>query len=134
MTVWLIPGGRHGERENFALENSVAVIGWEELPDLSGFKSRDELSALMAEKYPDAKERARVNWVGSVWPFAKDMRPGDLVAMPLKNRGVVVFGEVTGDYFYAPNHPFDAKHSRPVSWAEVKRFLVTGWMRICWQP
>jgi restriction system protein len=107
MTTWLIRGGRHGEREDFALENDVAVIGWDELPDLSKLESREDLSDLLEEKYPDAKERARVNWKGSVWPFAKEMRLGDLVAMPLKNRGVVVFGEITGDYRYESSHPYD---------------------------
>ena len=36
MTLWLVRAGKHGEREELALENDIAVIGWDELPDLSG--------------------------------------------------------------------------------------------------
>ena len=32
MALWLVRAGRHGERENMALENGLAFIGWEELP------------------------------------------------------------------------------------------------------
>jgi len=35
MSVWLVRAGKNGEREDFALENGVAVIGWDELPDLA---------------------------------------------------------------------------------------------------
>lgn len=36
MTLWGIRSGKYGEREALALENNVALIGWEELPDLTG--------------------------------------------------------------------------------------------------
>ena len=120
MTAWLIRGGRHGERENFALENKVAVVGWDELPDLSGLNSREELSELLDEKYPDTKAQTRVNWLGSVWPFVKEMKSGDLAAMPLKNRGVVIFGEITGSYQYMTDNPPGTRHTRPVKWADVE--------------
>ncbi|MDY6868120.1 MAG: restriction endonuclease [Chloroflexota bacterium] len=118
MTVWLIRGGRHGEREDFALENRVAVIGWDELPNLSDLKSREELTELLEENYSDTKPQARVNWMGSIWPFIHDIKKGDLVAMPLKTRGNVAFGEVLGDYSYQPDNPHDAKHVRPVKWID----------------
>lgn len=118
MTAWLIRGGRHGEREDFALENNVAVIGWDELPDLSGLNSMEELSELLDEKYPDSKAQTRVNWVGSIWPFVSDMKTGDLVAMPLKNRGRVAFGEIFGDYQYMPDNPHGACHTRKVKWVD----------------
>ena len=35
MAVWLVRAGRNGERESFALEENLAVIGFDDLPDLS---------------------------------------------------------------------------------------------------
>jgi hypothetical protein len=32
MTLWGIRSGKYGERETFALENNLAVVGWDELP------------------------------------------------------------------------------------------------------
>lgn len=47
MAVWMVRAGRHGERENLALENGIAVIGWQDLADLSKVKSKDELRKIM---------------------------------------------------------------------------------------
>ena len=35
MALWLVRAGKRGEQEEFALNNRVAVIGWDDLPDLS---------------------------------------------------------------------------------------------------
>ncbi|WP_346864991.1 hypothetical protein [Methanocalculus sp. MSAO_Arc2] len=35
MTLWLVRAGRYGEREQLALEKKIAVIGWDDVPDLS---------------------------------------------------------------------------------------------------
>jgi restriction system protein len=44
MAVWLVLAGRNGERESFALEENLAVIGFDELPDLSQVYTRNELT------------------------------------------------------------------------------------------
>ena len=46
MTVWLVRAGRNDERVSFALEENLAVIGFDELPDLSQVHTRDELTNL----------------------------------------------------------------------------------------
>lgn len=43
MPVWLVRAGGRGERQDLALDQNVAVIGWNELPDLSQFKTREDL-------------------------------------------------------------------------------------------
>ena len=48
MTLWLVRAGRFGEREQFAIEKNLAVIGWEDLPDLSKLGDRSELTDLLA--------------------------------------------------------------------------------------
>jgi restriction system protein len=116
MTLWLVRAGRYGEREDFALENNLAVIGWDDLPDLSGLKTRDELTDILAEKYPDEKKKTRMNWESQIWPFVNGMEKGDLVAMPLKHRAIIVFGTVSGDYEYRPKNPSGFRHTRPVEW------------------
>jgi restriction system protein len=53
MSICVVRAGRHGEREEAALEKSMALIGWDELPDLSSVTTRDALSQLMKDTYPD---------------------------------------------------------------------------------
>ena len=46
MALWVVRTGKYGERENFALEKGVVVIGWDEMPDLSSIKSFDEFNSV----------------------------------------------------------------------------------------
>lgn len=116
MTVWLVRAGKHGERETLALEHNVAVIGWEDLPDLSSISSREGLIALLEATYPDEKPKTIINWAGQIWPFLAGMQTGDLVAVPIKSRPVIAIGEVTGPYRHRPEFPPDARHTRQVRW------------------
>lgn len=116
MTLWMVRSGRYGEREDFALENKVAVIGWNELPDLSKIESREQLRALLEKTYPDDKPKTHINWGSQIWPFLHGMEIGDLIAMPLKNRSAIAFGKITGPYSYHKDFPENARHCRKVDW------------------
>ena len=119
MAVWLVRAGGHGEREEFALENNVAVIGWDELPDLSQIKNRADLEALCFETYPTAKRNTIVNWVNQLWAFTQRIQSGDLVVLPLKTRSAIAVGRVVGPYKFEPSFPSDARHTRPVKWLKT---------------
>lgn len=116
MTLWLVRAGRIGEREQMAADKNLAIIGWEDMPDLAKIKTRNELTDLLSETYPDQKKNALRNWEAQLWAFSKTIQPGDLVALPLKSRRTILFGTVTGDYKYEPLFPVEFKHTRPVIW------------------
>lgn len=116
MALWLVRAGRRGERENLALEKNLAVIGWEELPDLSDIEDREKLYELLEETYPGEKRKTLLNWQSQIWPFVKEMQEDDLVALPLKSRSVIVLGKVTGPYEFRSDLPLNTKHTRPVKW------------------
>lgn len=116
MSLWLVRAGARGEQENLALEKGLAVIGWDELPDLSHIQSRDELYGLLKQTYLDEKDKTLRNWLSQLWAFAKRIQNGDLVALPLKSRSVIAIGEVVGPYQHRPNLPPGARHVRPVNW------------------
>lgn len=120
MTLWLVRAGKHGEREELALENNIAVIGWDELPDLGSIGERPELTALMEQTYPDASRKTRMNWESQVWPFLNVMAEGDLVSLPLKNRAAVALGRVAGGYQYRSDLA-GVHHTRPVEWVVEKQ-------------
>ncbi len=116
MTLWLVRAGRFGERERFAIEQNLAVIGWEEIPDLSKLEVRNELTDLLPNIYPDKQKKTLINWEGQLWAFSKSMQIGELVAMPLKHRAIIKFGYVSGDYVYQPANTTGFKHTRAVDW------------------
>ncbi|MCP8938517.1 restriction endonuclease [Alsobacter sp. SYSU M60028] len=121
MTLWLVRSGKYGERESVALDNGLAVIGWDNVPDLEAIKTREELYATLETNYPDEKGKTLSNWESQLWPFAHIMAKGDLVVMPLKTRAAVAIGRVAGPYKYRTDHG-EIRHTRAVEWlTEVPR-------------
>ena len=117
MTLWVIRAGAHGERVDFDLHNNVAAIGWEELnEDLRNYADRDQIQNALAAMYPDQKVNTIRTWKSILWRFVHDISIGDLVAMPIKNRAVIFFGTVAGDYNFNPEFPSNSRHNRPVNW------------------
>lgn len=122
MALWLVRAGKQGEREEFVLNKNIAAIGWDELPDLSQAKTKDDLYQVLQQAYPDAKRKTLLNWLSQIWPFVWEWKEGDLVALPSKRRPVIHFGRVKGPYRYASENPEGARHTRPVDWfAEIPR-------------
>lgn len=116
MAVWKLRGGRDGVFESLALEQGLSIIGWAELPDLSGVKDQEELRALCEGAYGDRKPGAIPNFTGQIWSFRERLKEGDLVLMPFKDRSAVAVGEVTGPYQYRPDLPGRAWHVRQTQW------------------
>ena len=118
MALWMVRAGQHGEREEYALENNVVIIGWGEMPDLGAFESREDLHAHMRQTLPGHSDRSLANRKGQLWRFAQGIEIDDIVALPRKNR-TVAFGRVTDVYRHVPDAPADARHQRLVEWLEV---------------
>ena len=121
MPLWGVRSGKYGEREALALDRGLAVIGWEDLPDLSSVATRDQLRALLQSTFPDEKPKTLQTWESQVWPFVRIMAEGDPVVMPLKQRSGFALGHVKGPYKYS-DFGGDWLHTRPVEWVrEVPR-------------
>lgn len=116
MAVWLVRAGRAGEREGLALNQGLAVIGWDELPDLSAVSSRDELEALIRAAHSDLKPKAVLNYAAQVWAFVNRIMEDDLIVLPLKTQSAIAIGKPTGPYEHRPDNPPGAQHVRPVKW------------------
>ena len=123
MTIWMVRAGKNGEREDYALENNVVAAGWSWIQqDLSTISSRDELRELLDQVYSVYSTAARGNWLGQLSLLLFEMRPGDLVAIPLKQRPYVAIGEIASRYYYAENDKPDLRHLLKVKgWMEIPR-------------
>ncbi|MCK4476140.1 MAG: restriction endonuclease [Methanophagales archaeon] len=118
MSLWLVRAGRHGEQEQGALENEVVTIGWNDLPDLTELKTKEELAELYAKVYPTAKKMQAVNEIGQIWRFIHEIQKGDLVALPLKKQSAIAIGEVSREYEYN-ELVNNIKHIRRVKWLKT---------------
>jgi restriction system protein len=118
MSLWLVRAGSHGEQEEGALANNVVTIGWDELPDLSGIKTREELAELYNRIYPTAKKMEIANYVGQIWRFIHEIQKGDLVALPLKTQSAIAIGKIESSYEYK-ELANNIKHIRRVKWLKT---------------
>jgi len=118
MTLWLVRAGSHGEQEQVAYDKNVVTIGWNHLSDLSKITEKSEIEELYVEAHGPQKKMSLANQVGQIWNFVKNIKKGDLVALPLKTQSSIVIGEVTGDYEYKELAP-NVKHTRSVKWLKT---------------
>jgi restriction system protein len=115
MSLWVVRAGRHGEQEETAIRERLVCHAWNELPDYSAFPTKDELRSLYKKTYPGESEKQVNAGLGQVWRFARDIREGDLVALPLKTESAFEFGRITGEYQYKKVAP-NVMHIRSVEW------------------
>ena len=113
--VWLVRGGRKGQDESSALESGLAIIGFNDIPDLTNAKSREDVVKLVSQEDPGSTSRIN-NRAAQLHAFVRGMSAGDIVAMPLKTRaGRIALGRVVGPYCF---QEIDGtmRHTRPVEW------------------
>lgn len=117
MAIWLIRAGSHGEHEQKFIQDKRVYVTWDGFDvNLSKFKDRSALLEKMLSYYSEAKPKAVSNWSSQIWPFAHEMKKGDLVVLPLKSQPAIQIGEITGDYHFEPKGPTPYFHWRQVKW------------------
>jgi restriction system protein len=117
MAVWLIRAGSHGEYEQKFIQENRVYVTWDGLDvNLAKLTGRPELVAAMTQRYVDTKPKAILNWVSQVWPFAHEMKKGDLVVLPLKSQPAIQIGEIQTDYKFESTGPSPYFHWRSVKW------------------
>ena len=116
VNFWVVRAGGKGEEEKIALDNNVITIAWNELPDLSSLKNKNELKE-QYEKILQENDNTIAQNVGQIWSFMREIRVGDLVFLPLlstKTKNIAIC-KIVGDYEYKEITK-DVKHIRRVEW------------------
>lgn len=117
MSMWLCRAGRYGEYENKFLEEDRIYCTWNDLAvPLTQFPTKQDLQHYFTDSDPDVKVKTAMNWASQVWPFAHEMKAGEIVVLPSKIKPVVHFGKITGDYQYLPDNDNPYYHARKVDW------------------
>ena len=118
MTFWLVRAGKMGEFEQQFLDNNIISFGWNELPDLSNVKTKDELKKIYQDIYPTAVKGRMANQAGQIWSFSNRIQIGDLIALPLKSQRLIALGETTGNYQFVQDDK-TKRHQRTVKWIKT---------------
>jgi 5-methylcytosine-specific restriction protein B len=110
---WLYsPGDNASEWDEFH-EKGLMAIGWDDIGDLSRFKSRDEMGTAMKEAYGQNYSDKIPSL--ATWQFAHDMKPGDIIFAKKGRKNIIGRGTVASDYIYDASRG-SFKHVRKVQW------------------
>ncbi len=114
--VWLVRAGAHGEDEETALTDGIALIGFRDATDLSAYKSIEDAIAVLRTADTDQNEARAANRARQLWAFSRYAEPGDTVVMPLKSKpGQIALGRIEGPYAYSKVGD-EMRHTRKVNW------------------
>lgn len=115
--MWLCRAGRYGEHENKFLEENRVYCTWENLPvSILQFSTKQNLQQYFVDNDSDVKEKTAMNWASQVWPFAHEMKKGEIIALPSKIKPVIHFGRIVGDYEFLPENSNPYYHAHQVDW------------------
>lgn len=65
--IYLARAGKNGEDEEYALENGLAIIGFQDIPSLDGASDYASVAKLVADAKPGANPRAVGNRAAQLW-------------------------------------------------------------------
>ena len=123
--VYLVRAGKHGEDEDYVLENNLAMIGFLEVPSVEEATSFKEILGLTKDALPGKTPRAHGNVAGQLTAFALTMQEGDLIVLPRKIvKSQIAIGRVTGRYQYQKVKG-EFRHTRSVEWTRPDSPRVT---------
>ena len=117
MAIWLIRAGANGEYEQKFLQEKRVYLTWEGFDhDISKFATQADLLEALKNEYPDDKINRLRNHASQIFPFAHEIKPGDLVVLPLKTQRVICIGEVKSGYHFDASNPDPYYHWHDVQW------------------
>jgi len=115
--AWMVRAGDYNELADLVEEGKAIAIGWHEMGDLSGLKSREQFKQHYQETYSDdSAGRVNIN-TGQVFRFAREIHEGDYVLTYRKASREVFIGRCEGPCEYRPGlFPDHYRHVRRVQW------------------
>ena len=126
MRAWIVRAGRAGEREEWALTNSLAGGGFSDIPDLTGATTRDEVKAIVGAAFPSKTPGFVNNFAAQLWALRARIEDGDLVVMPRKHVGTIAIGVAKGGYRYVDDPDSSKRHAIGVEWSrsDIPRSVI----------
>ena len=110
--IWAIASGSGARLWPAFLEHRNAAIGYDELDDLTEYKSKEAVVKALADSGMGQNPSIRAL---AVWEFVNEVKIGD-VFLAKRGRDVLLgWGEVTGEYVHDPERPA-FRNLRSVEW------------------
>ncbi len=107
---WLCAPGDGAYIWDECVNEGIIAIGWEELGDLGQYESKQEITQALGNNQSMSAQ--------TVWQFANEMKPGDIVFAKKGLYSILGRGVVESEYMYDPSRE-RFKNVRRVKWTNI---------------
>lgn len=118
---WTFSPGRSSFMWDEFYEEGIMAIGWDEIGDISKFKTKTEIKNYMNKVYEPNKNY--MNSSLACWEFANVMKPGDIIFAKRGRDTIIGRGVVKSVYIFDDKRK-DYKHIRKVEWTDKGEWIV----------
>ncbi len=115
---WVIACGINSNQWDNFKNNNLIAIGWDNLGDLSKFKSKQEIFDKLKDERSEGDPDPR-NDALCCYDFVNSMKVNDLVFVKKGTSKLVAYGKIIGDYKYDENLG-EYRNIRSVEWINIK--------------
>lgn len=110
---WIYSPGDNASMWDEFYKSGIMGIGWDDVTDLKGFSSKEEIKDYMKKVYDPSYSYK--NNAHCLWQFANEIKVGDVIFVKKGMHKIIGKGIVTSDYIY-DNSRSTYKHIRKVDW------------------
>lgn len=110
---WIYSPGDNASMWDEFYKSGIMGIGWDDVTDLKGFSSKEEIKEYMKKVYDPSYSYK--NNAHCLWQFANEIKVGDVIFVKKGMYKIIGKGIVTSDYIYDISRS-TYKHIRKVDW------------------
>lgn len=110
---WIYSPGDNACMWDEFYKSGIMGIGWDDVTDLKGFSSKEEIKDFMKNVYDSSYSYK--NNAHCLWQFANEIKVGDVIFVKKGMHKIIGKGIVTSDYIYDTSRS-TYKHIRKVDW------------------
>ena len=110
---WIYSPGDNASMWDEFYKSGIMGIGWDDVTDLKGFSSKEEIKEYMKKVYDPSYSYK--NNAHCLWQFANEIKVGDVIFVKKGMHKIIGKGIVTSDYIYDTSRS-TYKHIRKVEW------------------
>lgn len=110
---WLYSPGENASNWDELYDAGIMGIGWDRIGDLRKYDSQDDINNAL-QKTDDSNASQKIN-AKTLWQFANDMKPGDVVFAKKGTKLIIGKGIIKSDYLFDDDRT-EFKHVRKIDW------------------
>jgi restriction system protein len=119
--MWMVRAGEGGYIFDDFITHNLVAIGWDELGDLSGIKTPEQVKELVKKTYPNYAQGKLYMTAGQINRFRFELTKNSYVITYNPETRIYRIGVIVGDYEYDTQRE-SYKHIHKVEWkSEVSR-------------